>query len=212
MERVASACASGVGSVRACRPKRVSEDLQVAPLRGETAGQRPFPEKSGSGFWLLRGRVTTRLTSWRMKSARSEPFVVRRLTPSPSELAQGDGRHMAARMTRRRPDGRYQVKVTTPDGPADMNPYIPLFSATLCRPMISAFSTGSTASCARSAANAVPDRCAHARSARGQLQVLTGRPCCPAGPGSRLAARQGSQGHGSLGCANVAARPPFPCQ
>jgi hypothetical protein len=29
---------------------------------------------------------------------------------------------MAARMTRRRPDGRYQVKVTTPDGPADMNP------------------------------------------------------------------------------------------
>ncbi len=24
---------------------------------------------------------------------------------------------MAARMTRRRPDGRYQVKVTTPDGP-----------------------------------------------------------------------------------------------
>jgi hypothetical protein len=28
---------------------------------------------------------------------------------------------MAARMTRRRPDGRYQVKVTTPDGPADMN-------------------------------------------------------------------------------------------
>src|SRR6266550_403339 len=49
------------------------------PLRGDTAGQRPFPEKSGSGFWLLRGRVTIRLTSWRMKSARSEPYVVRRL-------------------------------------------------------------------------------------------------------------------------------------
>src|SRR6185437_9003974 len=53
------------------------------------------------------------LTSWRMKSARSEPYVIDGSPPSPSELAQGDGRHMAARLTRRRPDGRYQVKVTT---------------------------------------------------------------------------------------------------
>jgi hypothetical protein len=121
-----------------------------------------------------------------MKSARSEPYVVRRLTPSPSELAQGDGRHMAARMTRRRPDGRYQVKVTTPDGPRVV--YLPA-GRHLCtrpsRPSTPGRATGAAGPATGMHARLSATRQARTRRRRGPSVAVREKPTvrtdCPGG-------------------------------